>query len=101
MKNPTPRGDVPPRPSQRKTVEPSAAEQRELVQYFEQRAARLPVRETTETPSGQILDWIDIRSQQPRGDIATPPPAPKISEASLDGRTTQGARFELQESGRR
>src|SRR5258708_4052248 len=101
LDNPSARRRVPrqrPQPPARKL---SAAEKNELVEYFEERIARLHAVETTRTPSGQTLDWIDIRSQHPDGRIATPPPAPRIDVARQRGRPTKMARFELQEKGSR
>ena len=47
----------------------------EVIRYHEERLKRLRVVATTRTPSGQILDWVPIESQDPNGTIATPPPA--------------------------
>ena len=47
---------------------------RELCEYFEGRLARMEIVKTTSTPRGQTIDWIPIKSQQPQGRIATPPP---------------------------
>src|SRR5262245_45898108 len=49
-------------------------EQRYARDYFERRAARLPIVTTTRTPHGQILDWIDPQSQVLDGKLAVPPP---------------------------
>jgi hypothetical protein len=49
--------------------------QREIVDYFERRLKRLQIVKTTTTPRGQIIDWIPIESQHPKGEIASPPPA--------------------------
>jgi len=77
----------------------TTAQKRELTGYFEDRVARLDIVETTKTPSGQILDWIDIYSQHPKRKIATPPPAPKIPTKRQRSRPTKKAHFELQEKG--
>src|SRR5215813_10969719 len=63
------------------------ANRRELVEYFEARVKRLKIAKTTTTPRGQIVDWIPIESQHPKGDIAAPPPVPqRTSEATrLEG----------------
>jgi hypothetical protein len=53
---------------------------RETVTYFEERQKRLRVVKTTYTPQGQVLDWIPVESQHPRGEIASPPP-PAYAEA--------------------
>jgi len=77
----------------------TAAQKRELVEYFEDRVARLHIIETTKTPSGHVLDWIDIRSHQPDGLIAAPPSAPAMDVARERNRRPKTARFELQEKG--
>ncbi len=56
----------------------------ELSKWLETRQSALKIVKTTATPSGQILDWIPVESQDPAGKIATPPPA---STASLPVRT--------------
>jgi hypothetical protein len=68
--------------------------------YFEARERALDVVTTTQTPSGQRLDWIPVESQQP-GDIASPPPvvAKAVRGAEDPGRPTTAARFELEEDG--
>ena len=91
LKNPAPRGKVPRRKLQTQRPELTAAQKRELIDYFTQRGSQLRVVETTKTPSGHIVDWIDIRSQRPDGEIATPPPDPEINTAKLRGRATRMA----------
>lgn len=64
----------------RQRVEKSALlekEKGELLEHFRHRASSLKVAKTTLTLGGQILDWVDIQSQHPKGQIATPPPDPK------------------------
>jgi hypothetical protein len=51
----------------------------EIAQWFEARQSRLKPVRTTQTPSGQTLDWIPIESQVPGGKIATPPPPYSIA----------------------
>jgi hypothetical protein len=92
---------MPRRKPQSKHRDLTAKQKKELIQYFEHRAARLRVIETTRTPSGQILDWIDIHSQHPKGEIATPPPPLELNPGHTRGRATKQARFELQEGGQR
>jgi hypothetical protein len=46
---------------------------REMVEYLENRLNRLPILKNTSTPRGQLLDWIPIESQYPKGLIASPP----------------------------
>jgi Neprosin len=75
----------------------TAAQKRQLTRYFADRVEKLDIVETTRTPSGQILDWIDVHSQHPGGIIATPPPAPSMNTARQRGRATKMARFELHE----
>jgi hypothetical protein len=50
--------------------------EKEIRTYFERRLRNLKVIKTTRTPSGQILDWIEIDSQVAGGKIASPPPIP-------------------------
>ena len=47
----------------------------ELAAWLKARQASLKVVKTTTTPSGKTIDWVPIESQQPAGEIATPPPA--------------------------
>ena len=44
-----------------------------LVDYFESRRKKLNIVATTETPSGQVIDWVPIESQVPHDKIADPP----------------------------
>jgi hypothetical protein len=60
----------------------SSQQKSELLEYFQQRESNLKVARTTVTPSGQILDWINIDSQIPKGPVATPPAA--MTELHLD-----------------
>jgi hypothetical protein len=63
--------------------------------YFEERRQRLDVVATTETPRGQVLDWIPVDSQH-AGEIAAPPPAmAQPSGIRHPERPTRAARFEL------
>jgi len=65
--------------------------------YFEARERQLGVVTTTQTPSGQRVDWIPVESQIP-GDIASPPPAlESFRGTDLASRPTKAARFELDE----
>jgi hypothetical protein len=77
------------------------AQESELKEHFEKRAASLQVVETTRTSQGQILDWIPIESQVPGGRIASPPPSPEIVSSQQRGKTARAAQFELQEKGSR
>ncbi len=80
----------------------SAAEEQQrhrgnVAAYFEERQQRLDVVATTETPRGQVLDWIPVDSQQ-SGEIAAPPPAiAQTSGMRHPERPTRAARFELDE----
>jgi hypothetical protein len=47
---------------------------KEIRDYFEGHVSRLDIVKTTKTPSGQLLDWIKMESQLPRGQFASPPP---------------------------
>jgi Neprosin len=70
----------------------------DVVDYYVQRRKRLEVVKTTQTPSGQVIDWIPIESQGP---IATPPPHPPKVESRCDAvrSTAIEARFELEMPG--
>ena len=48
---------------------------REIAGYFERRRKRLKIAATTETPRGQLIDWIPVESQSEDGVVARPPPA--------------------------
>jgi hypothetical protein len=98
LRNPESRRRV---PRDRKALKQRAltrSQKRELIDYFENRVARLDVLATTKTARGQTLDWIDIASQHPKGTIATPPPLPQPRASQLRGRRGKMARFELQEA---
>jgi hypothetical protein len=101
LRNPDKQRKVPHRKPSPKSVALTAAQKRELIEYFERRASRLEVVETTKTSSGQVLDWIYIDAQHPGRKIATPPPTPRIDTARLRGHPTRMAPFELQEQGGR
>lgn len=52
----------------------------EITDYFTRRTERLKIVKTTRTARGQILDWIPVESQHPKGLIGSPPsfgPAPE------------------------
>lgn len=51
----------------------------EVAHYFDDRAAGLAAVQTTETPSGQSLYWIEPRSQVRSGRLASPPPIPAMA----------------------
>lgn len=51
----------------------------EISQWLDARQKSLTIVKTTKTPSGQILDWVPIESQDPAGKIASPPPADSLS----------------------
>jgi Neprosin len=65
--NPGPDGKIPPSGPALPPLNP------QIAQWFQARQSRLKPVKTTQTPSGQILDWIPIESQVPNGRIATPP----------------------------
>jgi hypothetical protein len=66
--NPRPDGTIPPRQPAPPPLNP------EIARYFQARQARLKPVHTTQTESGQTLDWVPIESQLPAGaKIATPP----------------------------
>src|ERR1017187_4213820 len=69
----------------------------EIIRYHEDRLERLSVVATTRPPSGQILGWVPIESQDPHGTIATPPPARARSKVA--NATSMAATFEMQNPG--
>jgi hypothetical protein len=63
--------------------------------YFEERRRQLPTVATTETPSGQVLDWIPVESQA-SGEIAFPPASVESPSGTRHAeRPTKPARWEL------
>jgi Neprosin len=77
------------------------ANYREITDYFHRRLERLRIVKTTPTPRGQLIDWIPIESQHPRGLIASPPPGPTslIERGADTERMEILARAELEYSG--
>jgi hypothetical protein len=56
----------------------------ELFKWHAARQAGLKIVKTTTTPSGQILDWVPIESQNPTGIIAPPPPTASMPVRAED-----------------
>jgi Neprosin len=75
---------------------PPPAIDEEIIRYHEERLKRLRVVATTRTPSGQILDWVPIESQDLHGRIATPPPTQQ-HRTKVASVTSMAATFEMQE----
>jgi hypothetical protein len=74
--------DVPHYPNPSPPDEPNVTKNREEISsYFERRQRRLKVVATTETPRGQIIDWVPIESQLVEGAVAEPPPSPTPKRA--------------------
>jgi hypothetical protein len=73
-----------------------AAFRAEIVDYFSRRHARLRVVTTTRTRRGQIIDWIPIESQHPKGLIATPPPRHVPTDVGMPERQEHLAVAELE-----
>ena len=74
---------------------------RETVEYFTSRRQRLRIEKTTRTPSGQILDWIPVESQHPRGEIAAPPPPAELHLPDMQHEPERLAEAELEHVGER
>jgi hypothetical protein len=55
----------------------------ETEEYFTERWKRLKVVHTTRSPRGQIIDWIPLESQHPKGVIASPPPTLETLDSHL------------------
>src|SRR5438105_5556188 len=77
-----------PNPAPRPRVDHEAF-RAEITEYFTRRRARLRIVKTTQTPRGQLIDWIPIESQHPQGIVATPPPRPVPTE----GGRSEGKEF--------
>lgn len=50
----------------------------EMHGYFRKRQKQLEIVKTTRTPSGQILDWVPIKSQLPKGKRLAKPPSDSV-----------------------
>jgi hypothetical protein len=68
----------------------------EITDYFTRRHARLQIVKTTRTPRGQVIDWIPIESQHPKGVIATPPPRHVAADAGTPEQQEVSAVAELE-----
>jgi len=88
------------RPNKRRPAKPapSSPADQGLARAYGESRQRLRIVKTTRTPSGQIIDWVPIESQDPKGKIATPPPAPKKA-ASAAETNHRAATFEIHDSG--
>jgi neprosin-like protein len=73
----------------------------EIAEYFQGRLDRLRIVTSSTTPRGQVIDWVPIESQHPKGLIASPPPGPHgPSEHARRGeRSEVWARPELEHAG--
>lgn len=66
--------------------------------YFEARLERMEIVTTTEAPSGQVIDWVPIESQVPKGhEIATPPSDAVRVRLPEGDRVDRLVRFELED----
>ena len=68
----------------------------EIIRYFEERTRRRSIVKTTRTPSGQVLDWIPLESQNSKGLLAAPPPQSFIPASTRTG--VKLASFELDDN---
>src|SRR6266853_1604774 len=69
----------------------------EITDYFRRRHARLQIVKTTRTPHGQIIDWIPIESQHPKGVIASPPPNRETVNSQLEHQPERFPKPELED----
>jgi hypothetical protein len=71
----------------------------EVRAYLESRQQQMEIIATTTTRRGQVYDWIDINSQVPGGQVASPPPLDPAPDRSSPGDTCGPllARSELEE----
>jgi hypothetical protein len=72
-----------------------ASNRREAEEFFARRLKQLDIAATTQTASGQMLDWIPRASQVPGGRIASPPPELKTPVAHDPDRADRPALAEL------
>lgn len=90
------------RPTRRKGTETKIDKKKfreELTEYFQARRRRLEIVKTTRTPSGQILDWVPIKSQLRTGAKLASPPSESVSLQLGSGRRrVKPVRFELEDS---
>jgi hypothetical protein len=73
-----------------------AAYRAEIVGYFEERLSRRDVVATTTTTRGQLIDWVPVESQHPRGEIASPPPDSEVPAGRRRDYPEDLARAELE-----
>ena len=74
LKNPEKKQNITQKRTVKKQSPDSSHFEKETFAYFQKRQKKLKIVATTKTPGGQILDWIPIESQHPKGIIAQPPP---------------------------
>jgi len=68
--------------------------------YFETRLGRMEIVSTTETPSGQTVDWIPIESQVRKGESVADPPSDRVRVRLPEGeRVDRLVTFELEQEG--
>jgi len=69
----------------------------EILEYFRSRRTKLEIVKTTKTPSGQILDWVPIESQLPKGQkLATPPSESFTLDLGSGRQKVKAVEFELE-----
>jgi hypothetical protein len=91
-------GDLPPLAERRDTS--ARSNESEIRSYFESRLERREIAATTETPRGQVIDWIPIESQVPKGvEIAEPPGGRVRVEVPTGDWVDRPVTFELEEDG--
>jgi hypothetical protein len=68
--------------------------------YFERRADRMQIAATTTTRSGQVLDWVPLESQVPKGVAIAEPPSGRVRiELPKGERVDRLVTFELEQEG--
>ena len=72
----------------------------EIRSYFSRQRDEMDVVATTETPLGQVLDWVPVESQLPPGErIAEPPSDRHVIQEAASERASQLVTFELEREG--
>jgi hypothetical protein len=72
------------RPSEEDQERLASERLEEVQQYFKDRLSRREIVTVTETPMGQLLDWVPIESLVHDGKVADPPAEDGIDLRSLD-----------------
>ncbi len=99
IENPNPQNDRMDAPPRRRATPPYAADDGTALRaHFAVQRARCKVLHTTRLPSGQVVDWIDARSQVASRKIAKPPVSTPLPYESGARRKERLVGFELEQA---